>query len=258
MAGGARGAGRGGAPPGHHARFVPRVAVPGPLPCGTADTPPCPAMDRPRTLERCAHGERLAGPDLHRTAVDGPAREALLGQRGVVAWFTGLSGAGKTTLARLVEIELHRRGRATYLLDGDRLRHGLNHDLGFGDADRTENIRRVAEVAQLMADAGLVVLCALISPFREDRRRARALMPPGRFLEIHVDAPLAVAEARDPKGLYRRARQGLVPRFTGVDSPYEAPESPELRVDTAATSPREAAGRVLAAVMAASAPDAGR
>lgn len=162
-----------------------------------------------------------------------------------VLWFTGLSGAGKSTLANLVERQLHAQGRATYLLDGDNVRHGLNRDLGFTDADRTENVRRVAEVAKLMADAGLVVLVSLISPFRAERRMARELMAPGEFIEVFVDTPLAVAEARDPKGLYKKARRGELRHFTGIDSPYEAPEAPEIRIDTTQCDPAAGAAAVV-------------
>ena len=162
-----------------------------------------------------------------------------------VLWFTGLSGAGKTTISTLVLEALRAKGTPAAVLDGDVLRRGLNSDLGFSDADRTENVRRVGEVARLMADAGLVVLVALISPFRSDRDRARALFEPGRFFEIHVDAPLDVAEARDPKGLYRQARQGQVPQFTGIASAYEVPLRPELTIDTVACTAEEAAQRVL-------------
>ncbi len=173
--------------------------------------------------------------NIHRQAVDigKPARAALKGQRPCVLWFTGLSGAGKSTIANLVEMALHAAGRHTYLLDGDNVRHGLNKDLGFTAADRVENIRRIAEVARLMADAGLIVLAAFISPFRAERRMARALLPAGEFIEIFVDAPIEIAEQRDPKGLYRKARRGEIPNFTGIDSPYEAPEAPEIRIDSA-------------------------
>jgi bifunctional enzyme CysN/CysC len=173
------------------------------------------------------------------------ARAAQKGQRPAVLWFTGLSGAGKSTIANRVEALLHARGCHTYALDGDNLRHGLNRDLGFTDADRVENIRRVTEVARLMADAGLIVLVSLISPFRADRRMARERLEEGEFLEIFVDAALEVAEARDPKGLYRKARQGLIPNFTGIDSPYEPPAAPELRLDTGRTPVEEAAAAVL-------------
>ena len=149
-----------------------------------------------------------------------------------VVWFTGISGAGKSTIANRTEQLLHAHGVHTYLLDGDNVRHGLNRDLGFTELDRIENIRRVAEVARLMADAGLVVLVSFISPFRAERRMARELAGDGRFCEVHVDTALEVAEARDRKGLYRKARRGELANFTGIDSPYEVPEAPELRIDT--------------------------
>jgi bifunctional enzyme CysN/CysC len=165
-----------------------------------------------------------------------------------VVWLTGLSGAGKSTIANLVERELHRRGHATYVLDGDNVRYGLNRDLGFTEADRVENIRRVAEVARLMVDAGLIVLVSFISPFRAERRMARLLFDDGEFIEAFVDAPLEVAEQRDPKGLYRKARRGELKNFTGIDSPYESPEAPELRIATDELEPDQAAGRVIAAL----------
>jgi bifunctional enzyme CysN/CysC len=173
------------------------------------------------------------------------ARAGMKGQRPRVLWFTGLSAAGKSTIANLVDARLHELGRHTYVLDGDNLRGGLNKDLGFGEADRVENIRRVAEVARLMADAGLIVIAAFISPFRADRKMARELMPAGEFVEVFVDVPLAVAEQRDPKGLYRRARRGEIQDFTGIDSPYEAPEAPEIHIDTTSMTAGEAAERVL-------------
>jgi bifunctional enzyme CysN/CysC len=162
-----------------------------------------------------------------------------------VLWFTGLSGAGKSTIANLVEKQLHALGRHTYLLDGDNVRHGLNRDLGFTDTDRVENIRRVAEVAKLMTDAGLIVMVSFISPFRAERRMARSLFEFGEFFEVHVDTPLALAEARDVKGLYKKARRGELKNFTGIDSPYEAPEKPEIYVDTAKTPPEEAATSIV-------------
>jgi bifunctional enzyme CysN/CysC len=177
--------------------------------------------------------------------VDKQARAALKGQQPCVLWFTGFSGAGKSTIANLVETRLHALGRHTYLLDGDNVRHGLNKDLGFTDADRVENIRRVAEVARLMADAGLIVLVSFISPFRAERRMARGLMPEGEFLEVFVDTPLDVAETRDPKGLYRKARRGELKNFTGIDSPYEVPEHPEIRLDAVRLTPEQAADAVL-------------
>ena len=174
------------------------------------------------------------------------ARAVQKGQKACVVWFTGLSGAGKSTLADLVERRLFALGHHTYLLDGDNLRHGLNKDLGFTDADRVENIRRVTEVAAMMADAGLIVLTAFISPFRSERDRARSVLCDTGFLEVHVDAPLALVEQRDPKGLYRKARRGELRNFTGIDSPYEEPEDPELRLDTGATTADACADAVLA------------
>jgi bifunctional enzyme CysN/CysC len=176
------------------------------------------------------------------------AHAALKGQKPKVVWFTGLSGAGKSTIANLVEKKLHLMGRHTFLLDGDNIRHGLNKDLGFTDADRVENVRRIGEVAKLMADAGLIVLCAFISPFRAERRMVRDMLPEGEFCEIFVDAPLEVAERRDAKGLYAKARRGELPNFTGIDSPYEPPEQAEIRIDTTAMSPEEAADRIVAAL----------
>jgi bifunctional enzyme CysN/CysC len=179
------------------------------------------------------------------TTVDKDARRALNGHRSAVVWLTGLSGAGKSTVANRLEQRLHALGKRTYLLDGDNVRHGLNKDLGFTAADRVENVRRIAEVARLMVDAGLIVITALISPFRAERRMARALFATGEFVEVFVDVPLAVAESRDPKGLYRRARSGELKNFTGIDSPYEPPEAPELHLDTARQSPDRAAEVVL-------------
>jgi bifunctional enzyme CysN/CysC len=181
--------------------------------------------------------------NIHWQALDvtKATRAAAKGQQPAVLWFTGLSGAGKSTIANLVEKKLQAMGRHTYILDGDNVRHGLNRDLGFTDADRVENIRRVAEVARLMADAGLIVLVSFISPFRSERRLARDLMPEGEFLEVFVDTPLAVAEQRDVKGLYKKARAGELKNFTGIDSPYEPPEHPEIHVDTTAMTPADAA-----------------
>jgi bifunctional enzyme CysN/CysC len=179
--------------------------------------------------------------DVNRTA-----RAVIKGQKPCVLWYTGLSGAGKSTIANLVDKKLHSTNRHTYLLDGDNVRHGLNKDLGFTDADRVENIRRIAEVARLMVDAGLIVSTAFISPFRAERQMARALLGPGEFIEIYVDTPLGVAEQRDPKGLYKKARRGDLKNFTGIDSPYEPPESPELRIDTTSISPEDAAEMIVA------------
>jgi bifunctional enzyme CysN/CysC len=183
--------------------------------------------------------------------VDKQRRARLKGQRACVLWLTGLSGAGKSTIANLIEKKLTAVGRHTYLLDGDNVRHGLNKDLGFAAQDRVENIRRVAEVSRLMVDAGLIVLVSFISPFRAERRMARALFEPGEFLEVFVDTPLAVAEARDVKGLYGKARRGELKNFTGIDSPYEAPEQAEILLDTTRLSAEEAADLVVAQLIAA-------
>jgi bifunctional enzyme CysN/CysC len=177
--------------------------------------------------------------------VDATAHATLKGQRPAVVWFTGLSGAGKSTIANIVERKLHAEGRHTYLLDGDNLRHGLNKDLGFTTADRIENVRRTAEVASLMAEAGLIVLVSLISPYRAERRMARDLAGDNNFLEIYVDTPLEVAESRDRKGLYAKARSGEIPNFTGIGAPYEEPEHPDLHISTAEYSPEHAADAVI-------------
>jgi bifunctional enzyme CysN/CysC len=177
--------------------------------------------------------------------VDRVARAERKAQKPCVLWFTGLSGAGKSTIANRVEMALYARGQHTYMLDGDNVRHGLSRDLGFTDADRVENVRRVAEVAKLMIDAGLIVLVSFISPFRSERHMARSLFGEKEFFEIFVDTPLAVAETRDTKGLYRKARRGYLANFTGIDSPYEPPESPELRIVTTEVSVEEAAGSVV-------------
>jgi bifunctional enzyme CysN/CysC len=178
--------------------------------------------------------------------VDKAAHTALKGHRPCVVWFTGLSGAGKSTIANIVEKKLHAMGRHTFLLDGDNVRHGLNKDLGFTEADRVENIRRVAEVAKLMLDAGLIVLVSFISPFRAERRLARDLVAQGEFCEVFVDAPLEVAEQRDRKGLYKKARRGELKNFTGIDSPYEPPEHAEIRIDTTARAAEDAADAIVA------------
>ena len=177
--------------------------------------------------------------------VNKAGRSTLKGQKPCVLWFTGLSGAGKSTIANLVDKKLHSLNRHTYLLDGDNVRHGLNKNLGFTEADRVENIRRVAEVAKLLVDAGLIVSTAFISPFRSERQMARALLEKGEFVEIFVDTPMAVAEQRDPKGLYKKARGGDLKNFTGIDSPYEMPENPELRIDTTTTTPEAAADTIV-------------
>ena len=173
------------------------------------------------------------------------AHAGLKNQKPAVLWFTGLSGSGKSTIANLVEKKLHRMNRHTFLLDGDNVRHGLNKDLGFTEADRIENIRRVGEVAKLMADAGLIVITAFISPFRAEREMVRAMLPEGEFFEVFIDTPLSEAEKRDVKGLYKKARAGDLKNFTGIDSPYEAPESPEVRIDTTQMDPEAAANAIV-------------
>lgn len=168
----------------------------------------------------------------HEGTVQQSDREQLLQQQGVILWLTGLSGAGKSTLAVALEKRLFEQGQLCYRLDGDNIRHGLNTDLGFSDHDRTENIRRIGEVAKLFADCGVITITSFISPFKKDRTLVRALMPAGRFIEVYIKCTLDIAEARDPKGLYKKARAGEIADFTGISSPYEEPESPELIVDT--------------------------
>jgi adenylylsulfate kinase len=181
----------------------------------------------------------------HIGEVDREARAAAHGHRGAVLWFTGLSGSGKSTIGHRVERMLIERGAFAYVLDGDNVRHGLNSDLGFAAEDRVENIRRIGEVARLFADAGALVLSAFISPYRKDRDRVRGLMGPGEFIEVFVDTPLEICEARDPKGLYKKARAGEISNFTGLDAPYEAPENPEVHLQTANLSVDEAAAQVI-------------
>ena len=187
-------------------------------------------------------GENLT---WHVGEVDKAARTAAHGHRGAVLWFTGLSGSGKSTIGHRVERMLIERGAFAYVLDGDNIRHGLNSDLGFAPEDRVENIRRIGEVARLFADAGALVVSAFISPYRKDRDRIRGLMREGEFVEVFVDTPLEVCEARDPKGLYKKARAGEISNFTGLDAPYEAPESPEVHLRTADLSIDEAATQVI-------------
>jgi len=195
--------------------------------------------------------------NVHWQAVDigREAHAAQKGQQPAVLWFTGLSGSGKSTIANIVEKKLYAQGRHTFLLDGDNVRHGLNKDLGFTEADRIENIRRVGEVAKLMTDAGLIVITAFISPFRAERDMVRAMLPAGEFVEIFIDTPLAEAEKRDVKGLYRKARAGELKNFTGIDSPYEAPEKPEIRIDTTRMSPEEAADLIVERILGVWSPD---
>ncbi|WP_372997136.1 adenylyl-sulfate kinase [Marinobacter sp.] len=167
-------------------------------------------------------------------------------QKPCLLWFTGLSGSGKSTIANALDVALHKRGYHTFLLDGDNVRHGLCSDLGFSDDDREENIRRVGEVCKLFADAGLIVMSAFISPFTSDRRMVRKLFPAGEFIEVFMDTPLATCEERDPKGLYQKARSGQIKHFTGIDSPYEIPSHPELRLDTSTMSVEECVDTLIA------------
>ncbi len=181
----------------------------------------------------------------HVGEVDREARAAAYGHRGAVLWLTGLSGSGKSTIGHRIERMLVERGAFAYALDGDNIRHGLNDDLGFSPDDRAENIRRIGEVARLFADAGALVLSAFISPYRKDRDRVRSLMGPGEFVEVFVDTPLEVCEARDPKGLYKKARAGEISGFTGLDAPYEPPVEPEVHLKTMELTVDEAAARVI-------------
>ncbi|WP_374541218.1 sulfate adenylyltransferase subunit CysN [Sphingorhabdus sp.] len=195
--------------------------------------------------------------NIHWQAID-ISREAHARQKGQepkLLWFTGLSGSGKSTIANLVEKKLHALGKHSFLLDGDNVRHGLNKDLGFTDADRIENIRRIGEVAKLMTDAGLIVLTAFISPFRAERELVRAMLPEGEFVEIFVDTPLEVAETRDVKGLYKKARAGALKNFTGIDSPYESPEAPDIRIDTTQTTAEAAAELIVERILGIWSPD---
>jgi len=180
-----------------------------------------------------------------RTQIDREKREQVLNQKGLILWFTGLSGSGKSTLAVEVERNLNEKGRATYLLDGDNIRHGLNADLGFSPEERAENIRRIGEVAALFLDAGIITLASFISPYKKDRERIRKLSPKDRFVEIHVDCPLEVCEERDVKGLYKKAREGLIQDFTGISAPYENPEAPEIYLNTAETPMADCVGKIM-------------
>ena len=183
------------------------------------------------------------------TEVDRVRRAEMKSQKPVILWMTGLSGAGKSAIANAVEKRLASLNRHTFLLDGDNVRHGLNKDLGFTEADRIENIRRVGEVAKLMTDAGLIVITAFISPFRSEREMVRQMVEPGEFIEVYIDTPLHVAEERDVKGLYAKARSGELKNFTGIDSPYEPPETPEIRIDTTAMSIEEAAEHIVHSIL---------
>ena len=181
----------------------------------------------------------------HASEIGKEEREKFLGQKGVVIWFTGLSGSGKSTLAQAVEKRLFENGNLCYLLDGDNVRHGLNKNLGFSPEDRAENIRRIGEVGKLFADAGLVTMTAFISPYRADRQTARELVKSGEFIEVYTKVPLDVAEQRDPKGLYKKARAGEIKEFTGISAPYEEPENPELVIDTSELTLEESADKVI-------------
>ncbi len=181
----------------------------------------------------------------HHHRITTEERERLSGHKGAVVWFTGLSGSGKSTIANLVDELLFLRGCRSYVLDGDNIRHGLNKNLGFSKEDRAENIRRISEVAKLFAQAGVIAITCFISPYRADRDAARALLPPGRFIEVYVECPLEICEQRDPKGLYKKARAGEIKGFTGIDDPYEPPLNPELVLNSASTPAEELARRVV-------------
>lgn len=182
----------------------------------------------------------------HEGHVGHESREALLKQKGALIWLTGLPSAGKSTIAFTTEHALIERGRMAYVLDGDNIRHGLNKNLGFSAEDRAENIRRIGEVGKLFADAGIITLSSFVSPYRDDRDGVRALMGEGNFIEVFIDTPLSLCEERDPKGLYKKARAGQIPNFTGISDPYEAPENPELVIKTADCTPQEAAQQIIA------------
>ena len=189
--------------------------------------------------------QRATNITWHQGTVTRDNRERLLGQKGVTVWLTGLSAAGKSTIAVILERMLLDRGRYAYRLDGDNVRHGLNRNLGFSAADRAENVRRIGEVAKLFTDAGVIVIASFISPFRADRDAVRANMPPGDFVEVYVRVSVDAAARRDPKGLYKKALAGEIKNFTGVDDPYEPPERPEIVIDTETCSPEQAAGQIL-------------
>ena len=213
-----------------------------------------PFFDGPKAPGACFPAKSdMSAPNLTRQTgqITEKDRQTLLGQQGVVVWLTGLSGAGKSTLGFALEKALVDRGRLAFVLDGDNVRHGLCQDLGFGPDDRAENVRRVGEVAALMAQAGVIAIACFISPYRADRDRARAMVPKGRFFEVHLNTPVEVCEARDPKGLYRKARAGQIPEFTGVSAPYEAPETPEISVATGDCSVQDGVQTVLAHLDAA-------
>ena len=199
-------------------------------------------MKKNHNTQHTTHNTNIIYHPHHVTKED---RAVIKGQKPCILWFTGLSGSGKSTIANAVEAKLYEMGRHTYLLDGDNIRHGLNADLGFGDRDREENIRRIGEVSKLFVDAGLIVLTAFISPFRKDRDRVRNMVEEGEFIEVFVDTPLSVCENRDPKGLYKKARKGEISNFTGISSPYEAPAKPEIHLQTDRMTIEEAAEQVI-------------
>src|SRR3954454_24492113 len=198
------------------------------------------------TIAQPAAAQRSTNITWHAGVVARDRREKHLGQKGVVVWMTGLSASGKSTIASLVENLLLSRGKLAYRLDGDNIRHGLNKNLGFSAEDRAENIRRIGEVAKLFADAGVIAITSFISPYKKDRDAVRASMKPGEFVEVYVNVSLEAAEKRDPKGLYKQARAGKIKGFTGIDDPYEAPEKPEITIDTERTSAADAAKQILA------------
>jgi adenylylsulfate kinase len=181
----------------------------------------------------------------HKGKLNKEDRRKLKGHKSCIIWFTGLSGSGKSTIAHALEEELYKRGIHTYILDGDNIRTGLNKDLGFSEEDRKENIRRIGEVAKLFVDAGIIVLVAAISPYKRDREFVRNLVEPGEFIEVYVKCPLEVCEMRDPKGLYKKARQGLIKNFTGIDDPYEEPENPEILIESHRESVPQAVNKIL-------------
>lgn len=201
--------------------------------------------DTPSQESQPTNMRRAQNIHLQALTISRQDREALNGHPGMVIWLTGLSGAGKSTIANAVEVALHAKGKRTFLLDGDNVRHGLNKDLGFSDEDRVENIRRVAEVAKLMLEAGLIVITAFISPFRAEREMARRLIGDHNFIEVYVDTPLEICEQRDPKGLYRKARSGDIPNMTGITSPYEPPLNPELVIHTPRVEVNKAVSLIL-------------
>ena len=200
----------------------------------------------PRSVEPNSLAElKSSNITWHRGKIGRPEREGLLKQRGATVWLTGLSGSGKSTLAVTTEAALLKRGHLAYVLDGDNVRHGLNRNLGFSPEDRTENIRRIGEVAKLFTDTGVIVFTSFISPYRADRDAARALFDEGDFIEVHLAASVKTCEGRDPKGLYQKARDGEIPEFTGISAPYEAPESPELALDTGVLGVEESVTRII-------------